>query len=49
MTINSIVNEGIRTVFIIIIFFYERYLKCKKHKQKHLSNIPPDISKQKSI
>ena len=28
-------------------FFYERYFKCKKHKQKHLSNIQPDIFKQK--
>ena len=25
-------------------FFDERYFKCKKHKQKHLSNIQPDIS-----
>ena len=30
-------------------FFYERYFKCKKHKQKHLSNIQPNISKQKTI
>ena len=29
-------------------FFRERYFKCKKHKQKHLSNIQPNISKQKS-
>ena len=27
-------------------FFHERYFKCKKHKQKHLSNVQPDISKQ---
>ena len=27
--------------------FYERYFKCKRHKQKHPSNIQPDISKQK--
>ena len=44
MTISSIVIEVIRTGF----FFYERYFKGKKHKQKHLSNIQPDISKQKS-
>ena len=44
MTLSSIVIEVIRTVF----FFYERYFKHKKHKQKHLSNIQPDISKQKS-
>ena len=43
MTISSIDIEVIRTVF-----FYERYFKCKKHKQKHLSNIQPDISKQRS-
>ena len=47
MTISSIDIEVIRTVFISI-FFYERYFKCKKHKQKHLSNIQPDISKQKN-
>ena len=40
MTITSIVIEIIRTVFFI---FYERYFKCKKHKQKHLSNIQQNI------
>ena len=39
---SSIVIEVIRTGF-----FYEIYFRCKKHKQKHLSNIQPDISKQK--
>ena len=42
---SSIVVEVIRTVSI---FFYERYFKCLKQKQKHLSNIQPDISKQKN-
>ena len=37
---SSIVTEAIGTV----LFFYERYFKCKKHKQKHLSNIQPNIS-----
>ena len=40
MTLSSIVIEFIRTVF----FFYERYFKCKKHKQEHLSDIQPYIS-----
>ena len=36
--------------FCFIYFFYERYFKCKKHKQKHLSNIQPNISiSKKSI
>ena len=36
--------------FLFYIFFYERYFKCKKHKQKHLSNIQPNISiSKKSI
>ena len=35
---SSIVIEVIETVF----FFFERHFKCKK--QKHLSNIQPDIS-----
>ena len=43
MPISSIVIEVIRKV----LFFSKRYFKCKKHKQKHLSNIQPDISKQK--
>ena len=46
MTLSSIVIEVIRTVFIFL-FFYQRYFKCKKHKQKHLSSIQTDISKQK--
>ena len=41
--LSSIDIEGIRTVFVLY-FFYERYFKCKKHKQKHLSNIQPNIS-----
>ena len=41
---SSIVIEVIR----IVSFIYERYFKCKKQKQKHLSNMQPDISKQKS-
>ena len=32
--LSSIDIEGIRTVFVLYIFFYERYFKCKKHKQK---------------
>ena len=44
MILSSIVIEVIRTAFI---FFYERYFKCEKHKQKHLSDIQPNISKQK--
>ena len=48
MTLSSIVIEVIRTVFIFL-FFYQRYFKCKKHKQKHLSSIQTDISKQKNI
>ena len=43
MRISSLVIEVIRTVFIFI-FFYERYFKCKKHKQKHLSNVQLNIS-----
>ena len=30
-----------------VLFFYERYFKCKKHKQKHLSNIQLNISTSK--
>ena len=41
--LSSIDIEGIRTVFVLYFFFYERYFKCKKHKQKHLSNIQPNI------
>ena len=47
MTIGSIDIEVIRTVFVFI--FLWRNFKHLKHKQKHLSNIQPDISKQKSI
>ena len=42
--LSSIVIEVIRTV---LFFFYERYFKYKKHKQKHLSNIQPNISTSK--
>ena len=42
--LSSIVIEVIGTVSFF--FFYERYFKCKKDKEKHLSNIQPDISKQ---
>ena len=35
VTISSIDIEAIRTVFIIL-FFYERYFKHLKNKQKHL-------------
>ena len=45
MTISSIVIEVIRAV---LFFFIKDILNVKKHKQKHLSNIQPDISKQKS-
>ena len=43
MPSSSVDIEVIRTVFIFI-FFYERYSKHLKHKQKHLSNIQPNIS-----
>ena len=43
VNLSSIDIEGIRTVFVLY-FFYERYFKYKKHKQKHLSNIQPNIS-----
>ena len=33
--ISSIDIEGIRIVFVLYIFFYERYFKYEKHKQKH--------------
>ena len=51
MKISSIDIEGIRTVFVLYIYiFHERCFKCKKHKQKHLSNIQPNISiSKKSI
>ena len=42
MSSSKIVIEIIRTFF-----FYERQIECKKHKQKHLSEVQPDISKQK--
>ena len=44
MTISSIVIEVIWTVFIFILLW--RNFKHLKHKQKHLSNIQPDNSKQ---
>ena len=40
MILSSIDLEVNRTVFIFI-FFYKRYSKHLKHKQKHLSNIQP--------
>ena len=40
---SSIAIEAVGTVLFIYLF-YERYFKCKKHKQKHISNIKPDIS-----
>ena len=43
MIISSVDIEVIRTVFNLI-FSYERYSKHLKHKQKHLSNIQPNIS-----
>ena len=46
MAISSIDIEVIGTVFIYL-FFYERYFKHLKHKQKHQSNIQLDISKSK--
>ena len=44
------VIEAIGTVlflFFYFLFFCERYFKCKKHKQKHLSNIQPNVSTSK--
>ena len=33
--LSSIYIDGIRTVFVLYIYiYYERYFKCKKHKQK---------------
>ena len=43
-SISSIVSEVIRTVIFIFLW---RNFKHLKHKQKHLSNIQPDNSKQK--
>ena len=34
----------IAVVGTVLLFFYERYFKCKKQKQKYLSNIQPNIS-----
>ena len=47
---SSMVIEAIGTVlflFFYFLFFCERYFKCKKHKQKHLSNIQPNVSTSK--
>ena len=46
--LSSIVIEVIETVLFLCsyFFFYERYFK--KYKQKHLSNIQPDISISKT-
>ena len=35
---------GLSGQFIVYIFFYERYFKCEKSKQKHQSNIQTNIS-----
>ena len=42
---NSI--EVIRRAYCLY-FFYERYFKCEKQKQKHLSDIQPNISISKN-
>ena len=42
-SLSSVDIEVIRIVFIYL-FFYEIYSKHLKHKQKHLSNIQPNIS-----
>ena len=47
MIISSVDIEVIRTVFFFVFFFYERYSKHLKHKQKHLSNIQANISTSK--
>ena len=47
---NRFFNESsivIEVIGRVLPFFYERYFKCKKHKQKHLSNIQPNISTSK--
>ena len=42
-------NWGYQDSFIYL-FIYERYFKCKKHKQKQLSNIQPNnLINKKSI
>ena len=46
MILSSIVIGVIRTVSI---FFMKDILNVKKHKQKHLSNMQPNISKRKNI
>ena len=44
MTTQSSVDiEVIRAGFFLF-FFYKRYFKHLKHKQKHLTNIQPNIS-----
>ena len=50
MTTQSSVDiEVIRADFFLF-FFYKRYFKHLKHKQKHLTNIQPNISiKKKSF
>ena len=37
--LSSVDIEGIRTVFVLYIFFMKDFLNLKKHKPKHLSNI----------
>ena len=43
LKLSSIVIEAIEAV----LFFYERYFKCKAHKEKHLSKIQSNISTSK--
>ena len=43
--LSSVDIEVNKTVFFV--FFNERYFKCKNHKQNPLSNIQPNIVKQK--
>ena len=45
MLVSSLVIEVIETVFFY--FFMKDILIVKKHKQKHLSNIQPNISASK--
>ena len=41
---TNFLNNGLPKENTYYTFFYEGYFKCKKHKQKHLSNIQPNIS-----
>ena len=40
-------NKYLKAKVTDFFFFNERYFKCKKHKQKHLSNTKPNISTSK--